>query len=518
MNTDLGCDYLTFFQTTVQYALIGSQLIWQFVSAALTDKTETWAQYFMLITLVLQTGCDVAIYFFSTNKWWVLGYVVFRFTLVNQISNSIAKIFKMRMELVLEMTPEEQMNAFNVLSVVADFSGRIMVVVGIYMVVLIMAWQKVLTFRFLLNMMMIAMLIWDVISLVANLFIRTSYFLPADEEPSSDVPSDGNLVGIGNYEPAVAMAAVADDEDISRHRKSARVRSQLYFSGDDSFADNLPPMDAEPSDADVPLIQSGLGLSGLIENVQPDPTMVIGEDNMTVWKYLVYCVKSMWYNKVLLNSMIHVWVVSALLGYVSLVLRFKVADQGADPTERTPENFCGNSLIVLIQTQVSTEVCRLGGAIIYQIYMSKLAPLWFYRLIYLIYAGIMAVMLFMVIFPLGATVGSVVLGVINVTIFLAIIYASNVFSAAMESSTAGFIFGVQGTVLQLVSLLPVATVAVQAKLPFPDEFITGFCVMMAVWSGCFSLWFSFKSAKDLNVLGPQDKPHKNKCLRCLFGY
>lgn len=494
-NTDLQCNFVHFYQTTLQASQIGSQIIWQFVSAALTDRTESWAQWFLLGTLVSQTACDVAMYLKGTNRIVLLILFIVRFSLVQQIGNSIGKIFKMRIQLVMELEPDDQMSAFNILSITGDFLGRLVAVCGVYVVSLALFQSGKLTYDWLRDMFFIALVGWDIIAILCTVTISKSYFVPA---------------------PAVVDARVESRLEVARKSKSVSEKyegkdgfTEEYSNPDDSVVGLMSGEKDEEYDADSPL------LSGIIDDPGPMPTMTTME-NLSAWQYLVYSCKSLVYNRLLILSLVHLWMVTTLLAFVTIVLRFDVTTQGVKEGP-TKANFCGNLLINLIETQLWGEVCRLLGAVIYQGYMSQISPLHFYKAVYLVFAAINACMLTAVVFPLGPNIGSVVLGVITVFIYLSMIYSANISSVVMESAMAGFVFGVQGSVIQLLALVPVVTVLVTTKLHIPTPFITGYCVMHSVWSACFALYFALTSRKGLEALN-DGTPSKSKVKKCLLGY
>jgi uncharacterized membrane protein YgcG len=517
-STDLKCGFVPFYQTVLQSAQIGSQIIWQFVSAALTDRTETWAQWFLLCTLLVQTGCDIAMYFFSYNKWALLALFICRFAFVQQIGNSVGKIFKMRIQLVMELPPEEQMSAFNILSITGDFIGRLVSVCGVYVVALALNKWGDLSYNELRNMFFIGLIGWDAIAVICTVTIRTRYYLPepsqvdARIESRLEVARKSASVSEKASDSLLTNGKLIDDigsDDQSSSSAGGGGAFGSFGAGGGLLSGSGGDAESDSYDADTPL------LSGIIDD--PGPTPTLSGDNFTAWQYLIFCIKSFVYNRLLLLSMIHLWMVTTLLAFVTIVLRFDVTSQGTDETNPEPSNFCGNLLINLIETQLAGEVCRLIGAVLYQGYMCQISPLHFYKVVYLVYAAINAVMLFAVIFPLGPSLGSVVLGVITVFIYLSMIYSANISSVVMDSSMAGFVFGVQGSGVQLLALIPVATVAIASKFSIPTPFITGYCVMHSVWSACFALYFALTSRKGLEALN-DGKPSKNKCKRCLLGY
>jgi hypothetical protein len=160
----LECEFVSFLQLYMAPASMASQVAWQFISAALTDWTEKHAQYLLMVTVVLQTGLDIAMFFVFPNQWVVLGLyivryavpffhhspevplfrqiahivlVILRFSLVQQIGNSGGKIIKMRLDGVLKATPDQQLAAFNSISITGEIVGRSLVVIGVYAVSLI---------------------------------------------------------------------------------------------------------------------------------------------------------------------------------------------------------------------------------------------------------------------------------------------------------------------------------------------------------------------------------------------
>lgn len=499
-------------------------MIWQFLSAALTDLTETWAQYFLLLTLVIQTVCDIGVYFLFSSKWWVLAYFVIRFSLVNQLGNSLSKIFKMRIEMVMKLPPEEQMLPVNIFAITADLIGRVMVI-SLYTLILALWVTSQLTYDWLTDMCFLVMIALDGVSLVCNIMIPFSYFLPPKTVgtalAASEAINDGDL-SVSEDEDAPKNALRSSTSSVDRPDDLASSSASAFSS---AASDNFKSSDAIPkpsrSSEKSPLL-------GNANNEDPENVLVLSETeasanvscgkDMSAWEYLKYCCKSVWYNKLLLHSTAYVWLVSTVFGYVSLILTFAVANSGEDHTDPTRNNFCGNSVIILVQTNFFSELCRIIAALIFQVYMNNLSPLWFYRVVQWVFSLIVALLTFANIFNLPTTLSSAILGVINISFYLSINFSTNVSQAVLDANTAGFVFGVQGTVEQLLGLLPVGVSNLVDIYDIPTQFITGSVVVTSIWVACFSSWFAHRYKKELATLTEGTEPHKSKIARCLFGY
>ena len=530
-STDLQCDFIGFYQTILQGSQIASQIIWQFVSAAITDKTETWAQWFLAGTLIVQTACDFAMYFFGHNRWVLLVLYIVRFALVQQIGNSVAKIFKMRIQLVMKLEADEQMSAFNILSITGDFLGRLISVLCVYLVALLMADSGKLTYPFLRNMFFVGLLGWDFVALICTITIRMGYYQPPADpidhrvESSLDTPVKRPSINDSrhqdrDYVPQVFLSdsASSDGETISRESRSLVGSDKNPYGSRREKDDMIARYGGIASGAEDPYMSSNEADTPLLNGIVDESTTpLVNPDNMTSWEYLKFCIKSTVYNRPLLLSLVHLWMVTTLLAFVTIVLRFNVTTQGTSDKKATPNNFCGGLLINLIGTQVAGEVCRLFGALLYQFYMNQISPLHFYRVVYVVYAALNAVLLFFVIWPTGATLGSVFLGIITVFVYLSMVYSANITSAVMESSMAGFVFGVQGSGLQIFAVIPILTVLLTTKWPFLTSYVTAYCVMHSIWSAVFSIWFALTTRKELEMLN-DGKPNKSKFKRCLLGY
>lgn len=528
-STDLECNFINFYQTVLQGAQIASQIVWQFVSAAMTDKTESWAQWFLALTLVVQTGCDFAMYFFGHNRWVLLVLYIVRFALVQQIGNSVGKIFKMRIQLVMKLEPDEQMSAFNILSVTGDFLGRFISVVAVYVVALALNNSGKMTYPLLRNMFFVGLLGWDFIALVCTLSIRMSYYQPPVDpidpsiESRLDTPKKRPSINDGrDFVPPVMLsdsASGSDGEHISRESKNLLSDNNPYGSYRSEKDDMIARYGGIASGAEDPYMSSNEIdaplLNGIVDENAATP---VDTDAMGSREYLVYAIKSTVYNRPLLLSLVHLWTVTTLLAFVTIVLRFDVTTQGTNDKKPVPANFCGGILINLIETQVASEVCRLLGALLYQFYMNQISPLHFYRVVYVVYGVLNAFLLFVVIWPIGSMPGSIVLGAITVFVYLSMVYSANITSAVMDSSMAGFVFGVQGSGLQIFATIPIFTMLISSRWPIPTAFITGYCVCHSLASAVFSIWFALTTKKDLDVLNDGSKPSKSKFKRCLLGY
>lgn len=527
-STDLECNFIAFYQTVMQGAQIASQIVWQFVSAALTDKTETWAQWFLALTLIVQTGCDFAMYFFGHNRWVLLTLYIVRFALVQQIGNSVGKIFKMRIQLVMKLEPDEQMSAFNILSVTGDFLGRLISVVAVYAVALGLDLHGKMTYPFLRNMFFVALLGWDFIAIICTISIRMAYYQPPADpvdpsiESRLDTPKKRpsiNNHGDRDFIPPVMLSDSASSDGETIHRENRSLLSDKGIYGSRREADDMiARYGGIASGAEDPYMSSNEIEAPLLNGIiDESSTPAVDTDAMGSWEYLRYCIKSTVYNRPLLLSLVHLWMVTTLLAFVTIVLRFDVTTQGTNDKKPIPANFCSGLLINLIETQLAGEVCRLFGALLYQFYMNQISPLHFYRVVYVVYGCLNAVLLFTVIWPIGSLAGSVVLGVITVFVYLSMVYSANITSAVMDSSMAGFVFGVQGSGLQLFATIPIFTMLISSRWPIPTPYITGYCVIHSLMSGVFSIWFALTTRKELDVLN-DGKPSKSKFKRCLLGY
>lgn len=366
------------------------------------------------------------------------------------------------------------------MAITGDFLGRLFSVVCVFGLSLLLVKLINLPYHWMRNIFFLALIGGDLIAVICTASIRNAYYLPS---PESNMPTT-----------AGAAIAAPEDSGVIPLIEDEAPRG----TNNSDYMDSFPDVDTALLNDDV------------------EPTATLKTENMNTLQYLSFSVKEFWRNRLLFHSTLHLWMVTTLLAFVTIVLRFDVTSQGTskDPTR---ENYCGGLLLNLIETQLDGEVCRLVGAVLYQGYMVRISPLHFYKAVYLVYAAILAMLLTGVVFPLGPTVGSVFLGIITVFIYLSMLYGANLGSVVMDSSMAGFVFGVQGSGIQILALIPVFTVMVVEKTHIPIPFITGYCVMHAVWSGCFALWFSIRYRRKLNAL--DDSPRSDsKLKRCLLGH
>lgn len=487
VDTKLGCAGATiFFQKYIALSQSLSQMIWQFVSASLTDSTEKKASTVLLITLISQITLDAILYlqpfitvwfggiFGISNQWFILTIFVIRFAIVQQITNSVLKIFKMRIQLVMNMPVDQQLASFNNISITSDFMGRFSSLLFGYITFIALINTGFLTFEMAKNIFFICVAVWDIISLICCATLTKSYYL-VEEEKAFNI----------------------DEEDL-----------EILSIHGESFLEELVPVDELDDLAEF-----------MEENEMDDLDDPEVNEKFVLLRFLIYFKRSFFHyvkNRILLCISIHLWSVVIVLSFVLIVLRFAVTDPGEDKGNRG--NFCNGQILNLVENQLYVEISKIAGAIIFQLYMTKLKPKHYFRYIFFILCVMMAGLCAFNFLDLGPSAGSVSLALINVVIFLGMIYDMNMNGSIAKPEIVGFVYGIQGTVLQLLALTPVGVVYLIEKGILTQKIVVGVCVALSCWAGIFGLFISIKYGNALEVLfKDEEEKKKSKCNRCLFG-
>lgn len=476
VDTYLGCiGAIVFFQKYISLSQVLAQMIWQFISASLTDNTEKIASKILLATLILQLLLDCLIYllpyisvwfggtFGIANHWVLLVTFVIRFGIVQQVTNSVLKIFKMRIQLVLGMPLEQQLSAFNNVSVFSDLLGRVSSILVGYVTFLILYNSNMLSFDLGKNIFFGCIALWDIIGVVCCITMTKDYFLnEVDNQPE--------------YE------SILEELDFL---EEVELEDEEELIGDDM------------SDLDDPEVNK----------------------KWFALRFIIYFKRSLVHfirNRVLLFINLHLWSITLVTGFVTIVLKFAVTDPGEDKGSRS--NFCNGQILYLVENQLYSELTKIGGAIMFQIYMTQLRPRHYYRYIYCFFSIVMAVLCGSIFLNLGPTGGSVTLALINVLVFLGVIYDANMSGSIAHQNIVGFVYGIQGSITQLLSLAPIGFVHLIELGILTQKAVIGLCVGFCIWAALLGLFISFRYGLRLeNMFEEADPDKKTKCKRCLFG-
>lgn len=485
VDTGLQCDgFVPFFQKYIALSQVLSQMIWQFVSAFLTDSTERIAPYLLFGTLILQVILDASVFvhphvagwFGGTlgvgNEWVLLAQFVVRFALVQQVTNSVLKVFKMRIQLVLKVPVDQQLANFNSLTVTGEFLGRTVSILLSYVVFITMANMRLLSFE----------------ASKAVFFATVSLF---------------NIIVIG-------CCATLNREYCM---KTTPAEPTATTMGDETDDMNLGKDDA---------------LEELIEDCEDDEEAVQEEDmtdlddpevneKFVILRSLIYFKRSLAHvlRKTLLVCInIHFWSIMIIVGFVTIVLRFSVTNPGDNKGSR--DNFCNGLIFNLVENQLYMEITKIGGAIVFQVYMNRLKPFHYFRYIYIGLTIVMGGLCGLNFIDLGPTGGSIVLSFITVIIFLGMIYDANLGGTIAPPAISGFVYGLQGSILQLLALTPILFVYLIEKNYLTEKFVVSLCVGLCVWAALFGLFISFKFKTQLKKLS-ESETKMSKMKRCMFG-
>ena len=481
METELECNYVYFFQVVLLPSLIGSELFWQFLSARLTDTAPRHAKTILLITSVAQIVLDVLAFAFSgSSRWFVYVWFILRFAAQQQVGNSTGKILKMRIEWVLEIPQEKQLNYFNSVVVMGELLGRSSALILVY-VVGVQLGRRGYSFQIIRLIFFLVLGLWDLVCLVCTLLIPMSYFLPAHRL---------------NHTEKEFQQPRGDDESFPEIEMDEREGRTGFggggggggggadFSKSSTTADYLVGRDELENAYEHEL---ELGETGLT-------SMISGDSE---W-YVVKSMKRFWANGPLFFSALHLWTAFMLVSFVNIVLKFHVSDVGTDPSMIVRGNLCGGQLINVLQVGVSENTATLFGVLVYNFGMSRVKPFLFYNKI-MLGLGAAFCLLFVTIFwknAIGAFGGSLVLGALYVGLYLVQTYDGNVAGAWSDPTIIAFVFAMQASFAQVLALVPILF----AALKINDTVVIMFCFTCSLALGLSSWWYSRKNKQQILLL------------------
>lgn len=486
-ETSLECSYVYFFQVVLLPCLIGSELFWQFLSARITDTSPRHAKTILVITSVSQVALDVLAFFLAKySKWLVFTWFILRFAAQQQVGNSAGKILKMRIEWVLQIPQEKQLNYFNSVIVTGELMGRGSAVLLVYAVGVWLG-RAGYSFYTIRNVFFAVLWFWDLVCLFCTFLLPISYFLPEDRlrDELSGLPSN----------------SVPLDDDDDAHFSSA-VRGRDLTSSDDGLVDSRPShslatfvTQAELDSAYVHELE--LGENHTRRANRSRIGVVLGE----LKDYFVNSGIRFWENGPLVFSAVHLWAIFMLVSFVNIVLKFHVSEVGIGIAP-SRSNLCANQFVNVLSVGISENTATLMGVLVYNFGMSRVKPHFFYNKIFVGIAVLFNI-LFISIFwkeKIGAFGSAVILGALYIGLYLVQTYDGNVSAAWSDPTIIAFVFAMQGSFAQLLALVPI----IFAALRMPDAVVLTFCAGCTTVLAVGSFWYSRSRKQQILLLSDPD--------------
>lgn len=430
-----------------------------------------------MVTSIASAALDVAAFFLSRySKWIVFVWFILRFAAQQQVGNSAGKILKMRIEWVLEIPQEKQLNYFNSVIVTGEMMGRGSAVVFVYAVGAFLG-RGGYSFYTIRNVFFVVLWFWDIVCLVCTFLIPISYFLPEGRLNSelSGVPSN----------------AIPLDDDSTFSGSTSLTNSDDGLVGDGSYSGSR-------------------SLSTLVSREELDhayePELELGEHPNRVGEqsqnplvalkdYFVGSAKRFWENGPLVFSAVHLWLIFMLVSFVNIVLKFHVSEGSGEPSR---SNLCGKQFVNLLSVGISENTATLLGVLVYNFGMSRVKPHFFYNKLFVGIALIFN-LLFISIFwknKLGPFGSAVVLGALYIGLYLVQTFDGNVSAAWSDPTIIAFVFAMQGSVAQVLALIPIAF----AALRMPDTVVIIFCAGCTSLLAFGSFWYSRSNKQQILLL------------------
>jgi hypothetical protein len=426
-----------------------------------------------MITSVSQIVLDLAAFFFAKySRWFVFFWFILRFAAQQQVGNSAGKILKMRIEWVMDIHQDKQLDYFNAVVVTGEFLGRISAIVFVFVIGTALG-RHGYSFYTIRNVFLFVLGTWDLVCLACTMAIPLPYFIP-----------ESKLAELG--------IEVSSSDGDSFH--SSRKRDD----------DHVPLMDRVDGgeDESTPSSRMGVGRDYFVGQDELEkayePDIELGEPKegncLVVFKnYFVDSAKAWWRNGPLVFSTLVFWTSFLLVSVINILLKFEVSEVGtADPRQApTLDNLCNGMFINILQISVSEHGSTLIGVAVYTFVLSKIKPFMFFNKIFpVITASFMA--LFVTIFwknSFGPVASAAVLGALYAGLYLAQTYSGNVAAAWCDPTIIAFAFAMQASFAQVLALVPSFFAAV--KLPSP--IVVVFCIIVAAALGLSSWWYTKKN-------------------------
>lgn len=395
----------------------------------------------------------------------------------------------MRIEWVMEMPQEKQLNYFNTVVVTGELFGRGSCVFFVFGIGVLLG-NNGYSFYAIRNVFFLVLWFWDLVSLACCFSIPVSYFLPEGRSVDS----------------LQSTSSVQLDDDV--------------FIGDDSEGRNIDSSsDFSKKSSSYPQNETtSQNLSHLVskEELQAayEPEIELGEDPSMMARgektknplvalkdYFVGSARRFWDNGPLVFSAVHLWMVFMLVSFVNIVLKFHVSDVGTG-LQPNRTNLCAGQMINLLRVSLSEHAATLVGVFVYNFVFVKVKPFFFFNKLFVGMAALFN-FLFISIFwkqSMGATGSSIVLGALYVGLYLVQTYDGNVSAAWSDPTIIAFVFAMQASFAQVLALVPIGF----AALKVPDTFVIIFCGTVSSLLAFASLWYSRSNKQKILLLSEPD--------------
>lgn len=164
----------------------------------MTDSSPRFAKHILICALVLSLLLDIfALFGTKSSSWIVFVWFILRFASLQQLGNSAGKILKMRVEWVLQVPLNQQLNYFNGVVVSGELIGRASAIIFVYALGKALI-QGQYSFTVIRNLFIILLIFWDIVSFACTISLPQDYYLPYDTNFSRPPPEtlssfDGSL-------------------------------------------------------------------------------------------------------------------------------------------------------------------------------------------------------------------------------------------------------------------------------------------------------------------------------------
>lgn len=481
-ETSLECNYVYFFQVALLPWLIGSELFWQFLSARLTDTSPRHAKTILMVTSIAQVALDVAIFFLARfSKWIVLVWFILRFAAQQQVGNSAGKILKMRIEWVLSVPQEKQLNYFNSVIVTGEMMGRGSAVLLVYAVGVWLG-RSGYSFYTIRTVFFLVLWFWDLVCLGCTSMLPLSYFLPEDRLRSDLSRSPDNAVPLDDFSTYSGDTSLAESDDGLVAPDASRSMAEMVSQDelDSAYEHQFELGEARGANGD---------------RYKWLDTFVALKD------YFVGSALRFWDNGPLVFTAVHLWTIFMLVSFVNIVLKFHVSEVGVG-SKPARSNLCSKQLINVLSVGVSENTATLMGVLIYNFGMSRVKPFFFYNKMFIGIAMAFNI-LFISIFwkeRMGSFGSAIVLGALYIGLYLVQTFDGNVSAAWSDPTIIAFVFAMQGSFAQVLALVPIGF----AALKMPDSVVIIFCTTCTTLLAAGSFWYSRTRKQKILLLSDPD--------------
>jgi hypothetical protein len=411
MDTPLGCNFVTFYQTQVVSVGFIAGFVTQWLSGLIADVTGDYSHKVLLFTLALCIVIDFVMFFYGESEYVILVLLAARYGSITLLRFCTDKLFKTH--LIKYNTPEKvQLQRFNLVSAWGENGGRIFVTLFSFTLpfFLIKYGRGYVTFGMIKMITLAVAMTNNILAIIATCTIKSDYFASG--------PSSGSYRSAGSQNKILEQEDGVEEIDLETFGTSEERRDDTK-DGSNNIGDE-------------------------------NDDVKIGKRN-SFREYCFESVSAFFKVSLIWHISIQLIIGGFFFGFVNIILRFDLAikDNTAPIANYTKDNFCGNFLSNLIFQTIVNEIFTISASLFYTVFLVHMRPYYFYSRIIFLFNAILLGASISTFFPLGYIVSSLFLGLLFGVNLMLRTYSSATQSSVIPSSAFGFIHSIQGSFFML---------------------------------------------------------------------